>query len=155
MSSMMKDDGIKSVVIKKYMPVINQQANAYLAVMNFFVGFEMDETFDVVFKSRFRDKFKYGMFSQGQKARIDLALMMTWRDVAKLKNSVSTNLLIMDEVFDGSLDSEGADELMQIFRALKGENVWVVSHKDLYIEKFDKVYRFMLERNFSQMEIMK
>lgn len=149
--SMLKDDGIKAVILSKYIPIINQQVNAYLAAMNFFVGFEMNEVFEVTFKSRFRDKFKYAMFSEGQKARIDLALMLTWRDVAKLKNSVSTNLLILDEVFDGSLDAEGSEELLQIFTALVGENVWVISHKDLYVEKFDKVYRFVLENNFSQM----
>jgi DNA repair exonuclease SbcCD ATPase subunit len=152
---LLKDDGIKATILKKYIPIINQQVNAYLAAMNFFVGFEMDEVFEVTFKSRFRDKFKYEMFSEGQKARIDLALMLTWRDVAKLKNSVSTNLLVMDEVFDGSLDTEGSEELMGIFKALEGENVWVVSHKDLYIEKFDKVYKFVLENNFSQMVELK
>jgi DNA repair exonuclease SbcCD ATPase subunit len=148
---MLKDDGIKAIILKKYIPIINQQVNAYLAAMNFYVGFEMSEVFEVTFKSRFRDKFKYAMFSEGQKARIDLALMLTWRDVAKLKNSVSTNLLVMDEVMDGSLDTEGSEELMQIFNALTGENVWVISHKDLYVEKFDKVYKFVLENNFSQM----
>lgn len=148
---MLKDDGIKAVILSKYIPIINQQVNAYLAAMNFFVGFEMNEVFDVTFKSRFRDKFKYDMFSEGQKARIDLALMLTWRDVAKLKNSVSTNLLVMDEVFDGSLDNEGSEELMNIFNSLTGENVWVISHKELYVEKFDKVFRFVLENNFSQM----
>lgn len=148
---LLKDDGIKATILSKYIPIINQQVNAYLAAMNFFVGFEMNEVFEVTFKSRFRDKFKYAMFSEGQKARIDLALMMTWRDIAKLKNSVSSNLLIMDEVFDGSLDTEGSEELMQILNTLTGENVWVISHKDLYVEKFDKVYRFILENNFSQM----
>ena len=155
MVEMLKDDGIKSVVLKKYLPLINNQVNVYLDAMDFYVGFEMNEIFDVVFKSRFMDKFKYGMFSEGQKARINLALMLTWRDIAKLKNSISTNLLVMDEVFDGSLDDEGSEELMSIFKALENQNVWVVSHKDLYVEKFDKVYKFVLERNFSQMEQLK
>lgn len=153
--SLLKDDGIKATILSKYLPIINAQVNAYLGALNFFVGFEMDSTFDVIFKSRFRDKFKYDMFSEGQKARIDLALMMTWRDVAKLKNSVSTNLLVMDEIFDGSLDTEGSEEMLQILNALEGENVWVISHKDLYVEKFDKVYRFVLEDNFSQIQEMK
>jgi DNA repair exonuclease SbcCD ATPase subunit len=155
LGGLLKDDGIKSTILSKYIPVINAQVNAYLGAMNFFVGFEMDEVFEVTFKSRFRDKFKYTMFSEGQKARIDLALMLTWRDVAKLKNSVSTNILIMDEVFDSSLDTDGSEELMQILNALTGENIWVISHRDLYVEKFDKVYRFVLDNNFSQMQEVK
>ena len=149
---LLKDTGIKTKIIKQYVPVINKLINKYLASMDFFVNFELDENFEEKIKSRFRDEFSYGSFSEGEKARLDLALLFTWRSIAKLRNSASTNLLILDEVFDGSLDNSGNDELLKIIYALTpGNNVFVISHKtDAYIDKFEKVLKFEKHKNFSR-----
>ena len=152
--TMFKDDGIKSKIINKYIPMINAQVNSYLSTMDFFCNFTLDENFKEIFKIRYRDKMSYGALSQGQKARIDLSLILTWRDIAKIKNSISTNLLIMDEVFDGSLDSDGIEDLMKIFRTMHGQNLWVISHKELYIDKFENVHKFEMQKNFSVMSKM-
>jgi energy-coupling factor transporter ATP-binding protein EcfA2 len=148
----LKDSGIKTKIIKQYIPVINKLINKYLASMDFFVNFELDENFEEKIKSRFRDEFSYASFSEGEKARLDLALLFTWRSIAKLRNSASTNLLILDEVFDGSLDNTGNDELLGILQALtQGNNVFVISHKtDAYLDKFEKVLKFEKHKNFSR-----
>ena len=149
---LLKDSGIKTKIIKQYIPVINKLINKYLASMDFFVNFELDENFEEKIKSRFRDEFSYASFSEGEKARLDLALLFTWRSIAKLRSSASTNLLILDEVFDGSLDTTGNDELLKIIYALTpGNNVFVISHKtDAYIDKFEKVLKFEKHKNFSR-----
>lgn len=151
-SVLLKDSGIKTKIIKQYIPVINKLINKYLASMDFFVNFELDENFEEKIKSRFRDEFSYASFSEGEKARLDLALLFTWRSIAKLRNSASTNLLILDEVFDGSLDNTGNDELLGILQTLtQGNNVFVISHKtDAYLDKFDKVLKFEKNKNFSR-----
>jgi len=152
-SSLLKDGGIKTKIIKQYVPVINKLVNSYLSAMDFFVQFELDESFNEKIKSRFRDEFTYESFSEGEKMRIDLALLFTWRTVAKLRNSMSTNLLIMDEVFDSSLDSTGTDEFLKIITELnKDTNVFVISHKgDQLYDKFHNQIRFTKNKNFSQM----
>lgn len=148
--SLLKDGGIKSRIIKQYLPVINKMINKYLSQMNFFVNFTLDENFDETIKSRYRDDFAYQNFSEGEKTRIDLALLLTWRAIAKLKNSASTNLLIFDEIFDSSLDESGTDEFLKIMWSLVGDtNVFVISHKDQMFDKFKKVYRFRKKKNFS------
>jgi DNA repair exonuclease SbcCD ATPase subunit len=150
---LLRDAGIKTKIIRQYVPVINKLINKYLASMDFFVNFELNENFEETIKSRFRDEFSYASFSEGEKARIDLALLFTWRAIAKLRNSASTNLLILDEVFDGSLDAQGNDELLKILQTItEGSNVFVISHKtDAYLDKFEKVLRFEKQKNFSRM----
>jgi len=152
-TKLLKDTGIKSRIIKQYVPVMNKLINKYLAAMDFFVQYELDENFDEKIKSRFRDEFSYASFSEGEKMRIDLALLFTWRAIAKLKNSASTNLLIMDEVFDSSLDTTGTDEFLKILKDLTSDtNVFIISHKtDQLIDKFPNVLRFEKHRNFSRM----
>ncbi len=151
--TLLKDTGIKTKIIKQYVPIINKLINKYLASMDFFVNFELNENFEETIKSRFRDEFSYESFSEGEKSRIDLALLFTWRAVAKLRNSASTNLLILDEVFDGSLDGQGSDELMKILNTLTNDtNTFVISHKtDQLVDKFSNVIRFQKVKNFSQM----
>ena len=151
-TKLLKDTGIKSRIIKQYVPVMNKLINKYLAAMDFFVQFELDENFNEVIKSRFRDEFSYGSFSEGEKMRIDLALLFTWRAIAKLKNSASTNLLIMDEVFDSSLDSSGTDEFIKIINDLTSDtNIFIISHKtDQLIDQFTNVIRFEKHQNFSR-----
>jgi len=151
-TKLLKDTGIKSRIIKQYVPVMNKLINKYLAAMDFFVQFELDENFNEVIKSRFRDEFSYGSFSEGEKMRIDLALLFTWRAIAKLKNSASTNLLIMDEVFDSSLDSSGTDEFIKIINGLTSDtNIFIISHKtDQLIDQFTKVIKFEKHQNFSR-----
>ncbi len=150
---LLKDAGIKTKIIKQYVPVINKLINKYLAAMDFFVNFELNENFEESIKSRFRDEFSYASFSEGEKSRIDLALLFTWRAIAKLRNSASTNLLILDEVFDGSLDAQGNEELLKILQTLtEGSNVFVISHKtDAFLDKFERVLRFEKQKNFSRM----
>ena len=150
--SLLKDGGIKTKIIRQYVPIINKLMNKYLAAMDFFVQFELDENFDEKIKSRFRDEFTYASFSEGEKMRIDLALLFTWRAVAKLRNSSTTNLLIMDEVFDSSLDTTGTDEFLKIITDLnKDTNVFVISHKgDQLFDKFHSNIRFEKIKNFSQ-----
>ncbi len=152
-SVMLKDSGIKTKIIRQYIPVINKLINKYLASMDFFVNFELNEGFEETIKSRFRDEFSYASFSEGEKSRIDLALLFTWRAIAKLRNSASTNLLILDEVFDGSLDAQGNEELLKILQSItEGSNVIVISHKtDAYLDKFERVLKFEKQKNFSAM----
>lgn len=153
-STLLKDTGIKSKIIKKYLPVMNQLINKYLQMMDFYVNFNLDENFEETIKSRFRDEFSYTSFSEGEKMRIDLALMFTWRSVAKLKNSASTNLLILDEVFDSSLDTSGTEDFLKILRGIDSDtNVFVISHKgDLLHDKFEKVLQFEKVKNFSKVK---
>ena len=151
-SSLLKDTGIKTRIIKQYVPIINKLVNKYLAALDFFVNFELDEKFNETIKSRFRDEFSYASFSEGEKMRIDLALMFTWRALAKLRNSASTNLLIMDEVFDSSLDVGGTEEFLKILDGLTSDsNVFIISHKgDQLYDKFHSVIRFEKHKNFSR-----
>jgi DNA repair exonuclease SbcCD ATPase subunit len=150
-SMLLKDTGIKTKIIKQYVPII-KLINKYLASMDFFVNFELDENFEEKIKSRHRDEFSYESFSEGEKMRIDLALLFTWRAVAKLRNSASTNLLIMDEVFDSSLDSNGTDEFLKILSGLTGDtNVFIISHKgDTLFDKFENIIKFEKVKNFSR-----
>ena len=151
-SSLLKDTGIKTRIIKQYVPIINKLVNKYLAALDFFVNFELDERFTETIKSRFRDEFSYASFSEGEKMRIDLALMFTWRAIAKLRNSATTNLLIMDEVFDSSLDVSGTEEFLKILDGLTSDsNVFIISHKgDQLYDKFHSVIRFEKHKNFSR-----
>ena len=150
-SSLLKDTGIKTRIIKKYLPVINQLVNKYLAAMDFFVHFDLDEKFGETIKSRHRDKFSYHSFSEGEKQRIDLALLFTWRTIAKMKNSAATNLLVLDEVFDSSLDTNGTDYVMTLLQTIGDDaNVFVISHKgDQLFDKFRGVIKFEKRQNYS------
>ena len=149
---LLKDTGIKTRIIKQYLPIMNTLINKYLASMDFFVSFNLDEKFEESIKSRHRDEFTYDSFSEGEKMRIDLALLFTWRTIAKMKNSVNTNLLILDEVFDSSLDANGTDEFLKILNHLTGkQNVFIISHKgDVLFDKFKDVIRFEKFKNFSR-----
>jgi len=149
---LLKDTGIKTRIIKQYVPIMNKLINKYLAAMDFFVQFELDENFNEKIKSRFRDEFSYASFSEGEKMRIDLALMFTWRAIAKLRNSASTNLLLMDEVFDSSLDVGGTEEFLKILEGLTGDtNTFIISHKgDQLYDKFHSVIKFEKHANFSR-----
>jgi DNA repair exonuclease SbcCD ATPase subunit len=150
--AMLQDTGIKTKIIKQYLPIMNQLINKYLASMEFYVNFTLDENFVETIKSRFRDNFNYDSFSEGEKMRIDLALLFTWRAIAKMKNSTNTNLLILDEIFDSSLDSAGTDEFLKILNTLEGENVFVISHKqDVLVDKFKHTLKFEKNKNFSKM----
>ena len=151
-SSMLKDGGIKTRIIKQYVPVMNKLIGKYLSAMDFFVQFELDENFNETIKSRFRDEFSYASFSEGEKLRIDLALLFTWRAVSKLRNSVSTNLLIMDEIMDSSLDSSGTEEFLKIIEELTSDsNIFIISHKgDQLFDKFHSVIKFEKVKNFSR-----
>ena len=149
---LLRDTGIKTRIIKQYLPIMNQLINKYLASMDFFVSFNLDEKFEEKIKSRHRDEFTYDSFSEGEKMRIDLALLFTWRTIAKMKNSVNTNLLILDEVFDSSLDASGTDEFLKILNHLTGnQNVFIISHKgDVLFDKFKDVIKFEKYKNFSR-----
>ena len=152
-ANLLKDTGIKTRIIKRYLPVMNRLINQYLQQMDFFVNFTLSESFEETIKSRYRDDFSYSSFSEGEKSRIDIALMLTWRSVAKLKNSVDTNLLILDEIFDSSLDSTGTDELSYILRNFTNDlNLFIISHREHMVEKFDRVLKFDKVKNFSKME---
>lgn len=149
-ASMLKDDGIKTLIINKYLPLFNQLINGYLSKMGFLIKFTLDDQFNEQILSRYRDKFSYNNFSEGQKLRIDLAILMTWREIAKIKNSLNTNLLIMDEVFDSSLDQEGVDAFIDILPSLGDTNVFVVSHTpDKLYDKFRSQIAFTNQQNFS------
>jgi DNA repair exonuclease SbcCD ATPase subunit len=150
---LMQDTGIKTKIIKQYLPVMNQYINKNLADMDFFVNFTLDEEFNETIKSRHRDDFQYHSFSEGEKLRIDLAILFTWREIAKLKNSTNTNLLILDEIFDSSLDTTGTDEFMRIlYHTMNKENVFIISHKgDTLIDKFPRVMKFEKYKNFTRM----
>ena len=152
-SHLLRDGGIKSQIIKKYVPIFNKLINKYLNNMDFFVNFTLDEEFNETLKSRFRDEFTYSSFSEGEKQKIDLALLFTWREVARMKNSVATNLLILDEVFDSSLDAGATAELLQILRALgQTTNLFVISHKgDILVDKFLRTIKFEKINDFSKM----
>lgn len=152
-TALLKDGGIKTKIIKQYVPVINKLINKYLDRMGFFVNFNIDENFNEVIKSRHRDEFAYANFSEGEKLRIDLALLLTWRAVSKMKNSVNTNLLILDEILDRSLDANGTDEFLKIILNLTDDtNVFIISHKtDAIADKFDKTYQFLKVKNFSRL----
>ncbi len=153
-AEMLKDTGIKTKIVRQYLPVINKLVNQYLQVLDFFVSFHLDEAFSETIKSRHRDSFSYDSFSEGEKQRIDLALLFTWRQVAKMKNSVATNLLILDETFDSSLDYEGVDNLMKILYTLGDDtNVYVISHKgDILEGRFQNKIEFIKEKNFSKIK---
>jgi DNA repair exonuclease SbcCD ATPase subunit len=152
-SELLRDTGIKTKIIRQYIPVINELTNQYLQILDFFVHFELDDSFNETIRSRYRDTFSYDSFSEGEKQRIDLSLLFTWRNIAKMKNSVSTNLLILDETFDSSLDGEGVDNLMKIIDTLKEDtNVFVISHKtELEDAHFERKITFVKEKNFSRM----
>mgnify|MGYP000703901355 FL=1 len=149
--SLLKDDGVKTKIIKKYLPLINQQVNRYLQMMDFYINFKLDEEFSETIESPIHENFSYSSFSEGEKMRIDLALLFTWREVARVKNSVNTNLLIMDEVFDSSLDGMGTEEFLKIIRfVIKDANVFVISHKADLHDKFNSVIRFEKLKGFSR-----
>ena len=147
---MLQDTGIKTKIVKQYLPIMNKLVNTYLSSMDFFCNFNLDENFNETIKSRYRDDFSYANFSEGEKMRIDLALLFTWRAVAKMKNSTNTNLLILDEIFDSSLDASGTDDFLKILNTFNNENVFVISHKqDMLFDKFRHTIKFEKNRNFS------
>ncbi len=150
MKLLLADDGVKSSIIKKYVPLINKTINSYLSAMEFHARFNLDEEFNETIFSRYIDQFSYANFSEGEKSRIDLALLFTWRKIAKMKNSGNTNLLIIDEIFDSSLDGNGTEEFMKILYTLENENVFVISHKNHMAERFDNVITFKKTGNFSR-----
>jgi len=148
--NMLQDTGIKTKIIKQYLPIMNKLINTYLTSMEFYVNFTLNESFVETIKSRYRDEFTYDSFSEGEKMRIDLALLFTWRAVAKMKNSTNTNLLMLDEIFDSSLDGAGTDEFLKILNTLSDENIFVISHKqDVLVDKFRSTIKFEKVRNFS------
>jgi DNA repair exonuclease SbcCD ATPase subunit len=150
-TTLLKDGGIKTKIVRQYLPIINRLVNRYLSALDFFVNFNLDEAFKETIKSRHRDEFSYASFSEGEKQRIDMALMLTWRAVAKIKNSANTNLLILDEIFDSSLDTNGTEELMKILNLLENTNLFIISHKgDILQDKFRNVIRFDKVNNFSR-----
>jgi DNA repair exonuclease SbcCD ATPase subunit len=153
-AELLKDTGIKTKIIKQYLPVINNLTNQYLQTLDFFVHFDLDESFTETIRSRHRDAFSYDSFSEGEKQRIDLSLLFTWRQIAKMKNSVATNLLILDETFDSSLDEEGIENLMKIIASLgEDTNVFVISHKsELEDAAFQRRLEFVKEKNFSKLK---
>ena len=149
----LSDKGARGHIIKKYIPIINNLINQYLQAMDFFVSFHLDEEFNETVKSRHRDTFNYNSFSEGEKLRIDLALLFTWRTIAKMKNSVNTNLLILDEIFDSSLDQQGTDDFFKIVNKLKNENVFIISHKgDILFDKFTNILKFEKYKNFTRLQ---
>jgi len=150
--ALLKDDGVKTKIIKRYIPFINQQVNRYLQLMDFYINFTLDEEFNETVQSPIHEDFSYSSFSEGEKMRIDLALLFTWREVARAKNSVNTNLLIMDEVFDSSLDGFGTDEFLKIVRyIIKGANIFIITHKTELIDKFENCIKFDKVKGFSRM----
>lgn len=149
----LNDKGAKARIIKKYLPIMNTLINQYLQSMDFFVSFHLDEEFNETVKSRHRDKFDYNSFSEGEKMRIDLALLFTWRTIAKMKNSTNTNLLVLDEIFDSSLDGQGTDDFFKIIKTIPKENVFVISHKgDILFDKFTNIIKFVKEHNFTRLQ---
>ena len=152
--SMLQDTGIKTKIIKQYLPIMNKLINTYLAAMEFYISFTLDENFNETIKSRYRDEFTYDSFSEGEKMRIDLALLFTWRAIDKMKNSTNTNVLMLDEIFDSSLDSSGTDEFLKILNTLGEENVFVISHKqDVLVDKFKSTIKFEKIKNFSHVAV--
>jgi ABC-type molybdenum transport system ATPase subunit/photorepair protein PhrA len=150
-SILLKDTGVKSAVIREYLPVMNTLINKYLSAMDFYVKFELDETFSETIKSRYRDEFTYASFSEGEKGRIDLSLLLAWREIAKLKNSANSNLLLLDEVLDGSLDANGTDFIIGLLTTLgEDSNVFVISHNiDQIVDRFEQVIRVEKRHDFS------
>jgi len=149
----LNDKGAKARIIKKYLPIMNTLINQYLQSMDFFVNFNLDEEFNETIKSRYRDSFNYNSFSEGEKMRIDLALLFTWRSIAKMKNSTNTNLLILDEIFDSSLDAQGTEDFFKIIKTLPKENIFIISHKgDILFDKFTNVVKFDKEHNFTKLQ---
>ena len=149
---LLKDGGVKGKIIEKYLPLINQQVNKYLQMMDFYINFKLDEEFNETIQSPIHEDFSYSSFSEGEKMRIDLSLLFTWREIAKLKNSVNTNLLIMDEVFDSSLDGLGTDDFIKIIRyVIKDANIFIISHKTNLHDSFENVIKFDKVRGFSQL----
>ena len=147
---MLQDTGIKTKIIKQYLPIMNKLINKYLTSMEFYINFTLNENFEETIKSRYRDEFTYASFSEGEKMRIDLALLFTWRAIAKMKNSTNTNLLVLDEIFDSSLDNTGTDEFLKILNTLSDENIFVISHKqDVLVDKFRSTIKFEKVKNFS------
>ena len=152
--NLLQDTGIKTKIVKQYLPIMNKLINTYLSSMDFFVNFNIDENFNETIKSRYRDDFTYANFSEGEKMRIDLALLFTWRAIAKMKNSTNTNLLILDEIFDSSLDTDGTDAFLKILGTFDKENVFVISHKqDMLFDKFRNTIKFEKSRNFSKVVV--
>ena len=153
-AEMLKDTGIKTKIIKQYLPVMNQLINKYLQILDFYANFNLNEEFVETIKSRHRDEFTYDSFSEGEKQRIDLALLFTWRQIAKMKNSVSTNLLLLDETFDSSLDHDGVDNLIKILYTLGNDtNVFIISHKGEILDgRFENKIEFIKEKNFSKIK---
>ena len=152
--NLLQDTGIKTKIVKQYLPIMNKLVNTYLSSMDFFVQFHLDENFNETIKSRFRDEFSYASFSEGEKMRIDLALLFTWRAIAKMKNSTNTNLLILDEIFDSSLDGTGTDDFLKILNTFHDQNVFVISHKqDMLFDKFRSVIKFEKVKNFSRIAL--
>jgi len=151
-SEMLKDTGIKTKIIKQYLPVINKLVNQYLTILDFYVHFDLDGSFNETIRSRHRDSFTYDSFSEGEKQRIDLALLFTWRQIAKMKNSISTNLLVLDETFDSSLDEAGIENLLKIIHTLGDDtSVFIISHKREELDgKFDSKIEFYKDKNFSK-----
>ena len=150
--NLLHDTGIKSKIIKQYLPVMNQTIQKYLGVLDFYINFTLNEQFEETIKSRYRDDFSYASFSEGEKMRIDLALMFTWREIARLKNSTNTNLLIIDEIIDSSLDATGTDDFLKILNSLESQNIFVISHKgDVMFDKFNSIIKFEKQKNFSKM----
>jgi len=148
----LNDTGVKANIIKKYLPIMNNLINKYLQSMDFFVNFHLDEEFNETIKSRFRDTFNYNSFSEGEKLRIDLALLFTWRTIAKMKNSTNTNLLILDEIFDSSLDGQGTEDFFKILKTLTNENTFIISHKgDILFDKFTNIIKFEKYKNFTRL----
>ena len=148
----LNDKGAKANIIRKYVPIMNQLINKYLQSMDFYISFNLDEEFNETVKSRFRDTFNYNNFSEGEKMRIDLALLFTWRDIARMKNSTNTNLLILDEIFDSSLDGQGTDDFFKIIKTLEKENIFIISHKgDILFDEFTNIIKFEKHQNFTQL----
>ena len=149
----LNDKGAKAKIIQKYLPIMNTLVNQYLQAMDFFISFHLDEEFNETIKSRHRDSFNYNNFSEGEKMRIDLALLFTWRHIAKMKNSTNTNLLVLDEVFDSSLDGQGTDDFFKIIGKLSKENIFIISHKgDILFDKFTNIIKFEKTQNFTKLE---
>jgi DNA repair exonuclease SbcCD ATPase subunit len=148
----LNDKGAKAQIIRKYVPIMNQLINKYLQAMDFYISFNLDEEFNETVKSRFRDTFNYNNFSEGEKMRIDLALLFSWRDIARMKNSTNTNLLILDELFDSSLDGQGTDDFFKIIKTFEKENIFIISHKgDILFDKFTNIIKFEKQQNFTQL----
>ena len=148
----LNDTGVKANIIKKYLPIMNNLINKYLQSMDFFVNFNLDEEFNETIKSRHRDTFNYNSFSEGEKLRIDLALLFTWRTIAKMKNSTNTNLLILDEIFDSSLDGQGTEDFFKILKSLSKENTFIISHKgDILFDRITNIIKFEKYKNFTRL----